>query len=574
MVTRKTYEELRSAKWFTPADKGGHTHRERIKQAGFSDKDFRGKPVIGVFSSWSELNPCHIHFRERAEDVKRGIWQAGGFPLEVPVMSLGEPFMRPTTMLYRDLLSIEIEEVIRCHPVDGAVLMGGCDKTTPAMLMGAISTNLPAIFLPAGPMLTGRWRGKTLGSGTDVSRYYAELQAGNITREQYTDMESAGARSAGHCMTMGTASTMTSIAEVLGMTLPGASSIPAPDSRHRHMAADVGRTIVDMVWEDRKPRDILDERSFHNAVTALMALGGSTNAIIHLLALADRVGVKLALKDFDRLSETVPVIANIKPSGQYLMEEFYYAGGLPALLSRISECLELDAATVNGKSLGANIAGAECFDDDVIRPLDAPLTEAGGLAVLYGNLAPDGCVLKRSAADPKLMKHRGKAVVFKDRDDLAARINAPDLDVDADSILVLQNAGLKGVPGMPEWGMLPIPEKLVRQGVRDMVRISDARMSGTHYGTVLLHVSPESAVGGPLALVETGDVIDLDVEARSISLLVEPAKLEHRRSLWSERASPHLRGWSYIYSRHVTSASQGASLDFLRGDAEMVEPKF
>lgn len=571
-MKKKTYDELRSASWFVPSDKSGHTHRERIKQAGYSEKDYAGKPVIGVFSSWSELNPCHIHFRERADDVKRGIWQAGGFPVEVPVMSLGEPFMRPSAMLYRDLLALEVEEVIRCHPIDGAVLMGGCDKTTPAMLMGGVANDLPMIFLPAGPMLTGRWRGRTLGSGTDVSRYYAELQAGNITREQYTEMESSGARSAGHCMTMGTASTMTSIAEALGMTLPGATSIPAPDSRHRHMAGEVGRQIVEMVWSDRKPSDILDARSFHNAITALMALGGSTNAIIHLLALADRVGLELRLEDFDKLSDTVPVIANIRPSGEHLMEEFFYAGGLRALLERIKANLKLDAMTVNGKTLGENIAGAECFDDDVIRPLDRPLLGSGGLVVLRGNLAPEGCVLKRSAADAGLMKHRGKAVVFRDHADMKTRIDSFDLVVDENSVLVMQYSGPKGVPGMPEWGMMPIPQRLVEKGVRDMVRISDARMSGTHYGTVVLHVSPESAVGGPLALVCNGDIIELDVEARSLSLLVDDAELARRRALWTPPPATHQRGWPYLYATHVTSASAGASLDFLRGKSKLIEP--
>jgi dihydroxy-acid dehydratase len=570
----KRYEDLRSATWFTPPDKHGHTHRERIRQGGFGDKDFKGKPVIGVLSTWSELNPCHIHFRERAEDVKRGVWQAGGFPVEVPVMSLGEPFMRPTTMIYRDLLSIEVEEVLRCHPIDGAVIMGGCDKTTPAMIMGAIAANLPAIFLPAGPMLTGRWRGRTLGSGTDVSRGYEDLQAGHITREQYTDMESAGARSAGHCMTMGTASTMTSIAETLGMTLPGAASIPAPDSRHRVMAAEVGRTAVEMVWADRKPRDVLDRRSFENAVLALMALGGSTNAIIHLVALANRAGVKLSIDDFDRLSEAVPVLADIKPSGQYLMEDFYYAGGLRALLLRIRDSLHLDAMTVNGRVLGENIADAECFNDDVIRPLDRPLLGAGGLVVLRGNLAPGGAVLKRSAADPRLLKHRGRAVVFKDRADVKARIDDPLLPIDADSVLVMQNSGPKGVPGMPEWGMLPMPQRLVEQGVRDMVRISDARMSGTHYGTVVLHVTPESAEGGPLALVQDGDWVELDVEARQLNLLVDEAELARRRTIWVPPVSPHSRGWPALYARHVGSASDGASLDFLSGSADRVEPPY
>lgn len=572
-MTKKIYEQFRSANWFAATDRLGHSSRERIKQAGFNDTDFQGKPVIGILSTWSELNPCHIHFRERAEDIKRGVWQAGGFPLEIPVMSLGEPFMRPTTMIYRDLLSIEVEEVLRCHPLDGAVLMGGCDKTTPAMLMGAISSDIPCIFMPAGPMLTGRWRGSTIGSGTDASRYYTELQAGTITREQYTEIESAGARSAGHCMTMGTASTMTSIAESLGMTLPGAASIPAPDSRHRQMAADTGRTVVDLVWEDRKPSDILDRRSFHNAITVLMALGGSTNAIIHLLAMADRLGLPLALSDFDRISGAVPVIANIVPSGKYYMEDFYYAGGLKALLEKIREKLELEAMTVNGATIGENISGAECFDDDVIRPISDPLLDVGGLVVLHGTLAPDGCVLKRSAADPNLMKHTGRAVVFKDREDLRNRIDDPNLDVDKTCVLVMQNSGPKGVPGMPEWGMLPIPEKLLKQGVRDIVRISDARMSGTHYGTVVLHVSPESADGSPLALVRDGDMISIDVYERKLDLLVESEEILRRLEAFTPPVSAHVRGWPMLYQRTVAPASEGAGLDFLRGKSDRVDPK-
>ncbi len=570
----KSYEQLRSAGWFLAADKYGYTHRERIKQAGFTDKDFKGKPAIGVFSTWSELNPCHIHFRERAEDVKRGIWQNGGFPLEVPCMALGEPFMKPTTMLYRDTLAMEVEELLRCHPLDGVVLMGGCDKTTPGMLMGAIAANLPAIYVPAGPMLTGRWRGHTLGSGTDASRWYDELQAGTITQEQYTEMESAGARSAGHCMTMGTASTMTSMAETLGMTLSGAASIPAPDSRHRHMAVDAGRRIVDMVWEDLKPRDILSINSFTNALTVLMALGGSTNAVIHLLALADRAGVPLKLEDFDAASETVPVLADIKPSGQYLMEDFYHAGGLPALLNRIKDNLILSARIVEGHTLGEAIERAEVFNDDVIRPLDRPIIEAGGIVVLKGNLAPGGAVLKRSAADPKLLNHKGKALVFKDRQDLKARIDDPDLAVDPNSVLVLQNSGPIGVPGMPEWGMLPIPKKLLQQGVRDMVRISDGRMSGTHYGTVVLHVSPESAVGGPLALVEDGDEIELDVTTRRLQLHVEEAEMDRRRAAWRPPEQAHTRGWPRLYIDHVRQASEGAGLDILGGAAERIEPKW
>jgi dihydroxy-acid dehydratase len=570
----KTYPELRSARWFEGTDRFGFVSRERIKQSGVTDEDFRGKPVIGVLSTWSELNPCHIHFRDRAEKVKRGVWEAGGFPVEIPVMSLGEAFMRPTTMIYRDLLSIEVEETLRCHPLDGVVLMGGCDKTTPAMIMGASSMNLPAIFMPAGPMLTGRWRGQTLGSGTDSTRYYQEMRAGRISEAAYHDMEYSAARSPGHCMTMGTASTMTSMAEVLGMTLPGAASIPAVDSRHSHMASRSGRAIVEMVWQDRKPRDLLTRASFENAILTLMALGGSTNAVIHLVAMADRVGISLTLDDFADASERLPVLADIKPNGAFLMEDFFYAGGLRGLLSRIRGEMHLAALTVNGRTLGENIDGAEIFDENVIRPLDRPLFPTGGLVVLRGNLAPDGCILKRSAATPALLHHVGKAVVFKDYEDMKARIDDPDLDVDADSVLVLQGSGVRGVPGMPEWGMLPIPKKLLRQGVNDMVRVSDARMSGTHFGTVALHVSPESAAGGPLAFVRDGDLIELDVDKRRLQLLVDDAELEERRRRWVAPAPRHERGWGKLYAEHVQQPDRGAGLDFLTGAARRNEPRF
>lgn len=566
-----TPQELRSAKWYATETRMGHTHRQRTSQAGFSRADYKGKPVIGILNTFSELNPCHIHFRERAADVKRGIWQAGGFPAEIPVMSLGEPFMKPTTGLYRNFLAMEVEEVIRCHPLDGVVLMGGCDKTTPAMIMGASSANIPAIFMPAGPMLNGRWRGTTLGSGTDTTRWFAELKAGTISREQFDDMEEAGARSAGHCMTMGTASTMTSLAEVMGLTLPGAASIPAPDSRHSHMASNTGRRIVEMVWEDMRPLDILTRQSFENAIVALMALGGSTNAVIHLLAMARRVGVNLNLEDFDTRDMPVPVLANLRPSGDYLMEDFFYAGGLAALLSEIKPRLHLDVPTCNGRTLGGNLEGAQRIGDDVIRPLSKPVCAHSGIAVLRGSLAPDGAVVKRSAVGGGLDKHVGKAIVFNGLDDMVARIDDPQLDVDENSVLVLRFAGPVGGPGMPEWGMLPIPKKLLERGIRDIVRVSDARMSGTHYGTVVLHVSPEAAIGGPLSLVRDGDLVSLDLSLGRLDLLVEQDELLRREP--ARAAAVPSRGWRKIFVDHVTQADQGCDLDFLSGRDSDIEPQ-
>jgi dihydroxy-acid dehydratase len=571
--TKRRPEELRSARWYATQTRMGHTHRQRTSQAGFTRQDYKGKPVIGIFNTWSELNPCHIHFRQRAEDVKRGVWQASGFPVEVPVTSLGEPFMKPSTGLYRNFLAMEVEEMLRCHPIDGVVLMGGCDKTTPAMIMGATTMNLPAIFVPAGPMLTGRWRGETLGSGTDTTRWFNELKAGTITNAEFDDMEEAGARSAGHCMTMGTASTMTSLAEVLGVTLPGAASIPAPDSRHAHMASISGRRIVEMVWTDLKPRDILTRTSFENAIVTLMALGGSTNAVIHLIAMAGRAAIPLTLDDFDAASSRVPVLANLRPSGEYLMEDFFHAGGLRALLAEIRDLLHLEERTVNGRTLGENLRGALRIGDGVIRPRHNPLQAAGGLVVLRGNLVPSGAVLKRSAASPHLLRHRDRAVVFDGLADLNRRIDDPGLEVDESSVLVLRNAGPIGGPGMPEWGMLPIPKKLLERGVRDMVRISDARMSGTHYGTVVLHVAPEAAVGGPLALVRDGDVIELDAVARSLRLLVDPADLEERRRGLNAQGARHARGWSRIFADHVRQADRGCDLDVLEGIDESPEPE-
>jgi dihydroxy-acid dehydratase len=570
---RKRYEDLRSARWYATDTRMGHTHRQRTSQAGFSRADYRGKPVIAILSTWSELNPCHIHFRQRAEEVKRGVWQAGGFPVEVPVMSLGEPFMKPTTGLYRNFLAMEVEEMLLCHPVDGAVLMGGCDKTTPAMIMGATTVDLPTIFMPAGPMLTGRWRDSTLGSGTDTSRWFNELKAGTITTTEFEEMEEAGARSPGHCMTMGTASTMTSLAEILGFTLPGAASIPAVDSRHAHMASATGRRIVDMVWEDLKPSDILTRASFENAIVGLLALGGSTNAIIHLIAMARRANIELSLDTFDAISDRVPTLANLRPSGEYLMEDFFHAGGLRALLVEITDLLDLDQKNVNGRTLGENLAGVRRIGDDVIRPRSAPIVERGGLAVLRGNLAPSGAIIKRSAASPKLLRHRGRAVVFEGLADMQRRLEDPALEVDENSVLVLRNAGPVGAPGMPEWGMIPIPQKLLARGVRDMVRISDARMSGTHYGTVVLHIAPEAAVGGPLALVQEGDLIELDVDARRLELLVDAAELDRRRAALPPPRLPHRRGWSRIFTDHVRQADLGADLDVLDDPMRPPQPE-
>jgi len=566
-------EDLRSHRWFGPNDLRSFGHRSRLKGMGFADDDYRSKPVIAILNTWSDLNTCHSHFRERAEQVKRGVWQAGGFPVEVPVLSLGEMFMKPTTMLYRNLLAMETEEVLRCHPIDGAVLMGGCDKTTPALLMGAITMDLPAIYLPAGPMLTARWGNQTLGSGSDAWKYWDELRAGNLCEDAWLEIENCIARSAGQCMTMGTASTMASIAEVLGMTLPGASSIPAVFAEHARMATAVGRRIVEMVWEDWKPSDILSPQSFENAVVTDMAIGGSTNAIVHLIAMARRAGVDLPLDRFDEISRTTPVLANVRPAGDtYLMEDFYNAGGLGALLSRIPDLLHLQCRTVTGRTLGEQLADARVIDERVIRPRDNPVSEEGGTFVLRGNLAPHGCVVKPVAADPRLFRHRGQAVVFENRRDMKERLNDPALPVTADSVLVLKNAGPQGGPGFPEWGMLPIPDKLLRQGVRDMVRISDARMSGTSYGMCVLHVSPEAFVGGPLALVQDGDMIELDVEVRSIQLLVEDDELARRRAAWKPPKVNYPRGYGQLFARHVTQAHEGCDFDFLHRGPEIPVP--
>ena len=565
MKNRKKPEELRSHRWYGAKDMRSFGHRSRTAQMGYTRADYQGKPVIAVINTWSDINACHSHFRQRAEEVKRGVWQAGGFPVEMPAMALAEIFQKPTTMLYRNLLAMETEELLRSYPADGCVLMGGCDKTTPALLMGAISMNLPAIFLPAGPMLRGDYRGTYLGSGSDVWKYWAELRAGNIGEAEWRGVEDGIARSPGQCMTMGTASTMTAAAEVLGFTLPGASSIPAPDSRHAQMASLCGRRIVDMVWEDLKPSDIATAAAFDNAATTVLALGGSTNALVHLVALARRAGVPLDIGRFDALARRTPVLANVRPAGQYLMEDFFYAGGLRALLSRITDLLDASTLNANGLTLGENIAGAQAWNEGVIRPRANPLVASDGLAVLRGNLAPGGAVIKPPAMQARLQRHTGRAVVFSSYDDMAARIDSPDLDIDADSVIVLQNAGPQGAPGMPEWGQLPIPQKLLKQGVRDMVRISDARMSGTSYGACVLHVTPESYVGGPLALVRTGDRIALDVPARKLDVLVDDAELARRKAAWSPPPAHFHRGYGALYMRHVSQADKGCDFDFLEG---------
>jgi dihydroxy-acid dehydratase len=560
---RKKPEELRSHRWYGVKDMRSFGHRSRTAQMGYHRSDYAGKPVIAIINTWSEINSCHSHFRQRAEEVKRGVWQAGGFPVEMPAITLAEPFQKPTTMLYRNLLAMETEELLRSYPADGCVLMGGCDKTTPALVMGAVSMNLPTIFVPAGPMLRGDYKGKFLGSGSDTWKYWDELRAGNITEEDWRDVEDGIARSPGHCMTMGTASTMTSAVETLGLTLPGAASIPAPDSRHAQMATLTGKAIVEMVWADVKPLDYLSAASFDNAVTAVVALGGSTNSIVHLVAMAKRCGINLTIDRFDEIARRTPVLANLRPSGAYLMEDFYYAGGLRALLAQLGDLIDGRARQCNGKTIAENFAGAEVYNAEVIRPRANPLVPKDGLAVLRGNLAPGGAIIKPAAMEKRFYKHQGRAVVFKDYNDMAARIDAPDLDIDESCAIVLQSAGPQGAPGMPEWGQLPIPQKLLKKGIRDMLRISDARMSGTSYGACVLHVTPESHVGGPLALVRNGDRISLDVEARRLDLLISDEEMAQRKAAWKAPAPKFTRGYGVLYLKHIQQADKGCDFDFL-----------
>ena len=569
---RLTPEQFRSYRWFGPNDLRSFGHRSRARQMGLGPADWEGKPVIAILNTWSEINPCHLHFKVLAENVKKGVLQAGGMPIEIPVLSLSENFMKPTTMLYRNLLAMETEEVIRCHPVDGAVLLGACDKTTPALIMGALSAGVPFIFVPGGPMLRGQWHDQTLGSGTDTWKYWAELRAGTITQEEWGEIEDGIARSHGHCMTMGTASTMTAIAETLGLTLPGASSIPASDARHWRMAAESGRQIVENVWVQRNPARFLGKPAFHNAIVADMAVGGSTNAIIHLVAMAARAGLKLPLEDFDTISRKTPRLADLRPAGRFLMEDFHFAGGLPATLAQLVDLLDGECLTVNGRTLRENAADAKIWNPEVIRTRDNPLSAEGGTAVLHGNLCPQGAVIKHSAMEARFLRHEGPAVVFKNYDDLAARLDDPALPITADSVMVLQSAGPIGAPGMPEWGMLPLPKKLLEAGVRDLLRISDARMSGTSYGACVLHVAPESAVGGPLALVRDGDRIALDVPARTLSLKVPEEDLAARKAAWTQGPRPAQRGYLSLFLNEVTQADQGCDFRFLHAGAPTPEP--
>ncbi|KMO39713.1 dihydroxy-acid dehydratase [Methylobacterium tarhaniae] len=572
---RREPASLRSARWFGPADLRSFGHRSRAMQMGYAPEEWTGKPVIAILNTWSDLQPCHAHFKHRVDDVKRGILMAGGFPVELPAISVSESFVKPTTMLYRNMLAMETEELLRSHPVDGAVLMGGCDKSTPGLLLGATSMNLPAIYIPAGPMLRGNWQGKVLGSGSDSWKYWDELRAGKITDQDWLGIEGGIARSYGTCMTMGTASTMTAIAEAVGMVLPGGSSIPAADAGHIRLCSESGRRIVDMVWEDLTPQRIQTREAYENAIAVAMAMGCSTNAIIHLIAMARRAGHAVGLDDFERYSRIVPVIGNVRPSGNaYLMEDFFYAGGIRALMNEIREHLHLDCLTVSGRTLGEAIDGAKVYNADVIRPLSNPVYGQGSLAVLKGNLAPSGCVIKPAAMDQRFLKHSGPALVFDDYPSLKAAIDDENLDVTADHVLVLRNAGPQGGPGMPEWGMLPMPKKLLKEGHRDMLRLSDARMSGTSYGACVLHVAPESFIGGPLALLRTGDIVSIDVEARAIRMEVPDEELERRRAAWTPPAPRYERGYGVMFSRHIQQADEGCDFDFLRTEygAPVPEP--
>jgi L-arabonate dehydrase len=554
----------RSREWFQTPEYYGFARRAWLRSEGFPADVFDGKPVVGICNSWSELNNCNLHLRDVAAAVKRGVWAAGGVPLEFPTISLGEMFMRPTTMMYRKLMAMDVEESIRANPLDAVVLLCGCDKTTPAQLMGAASADIPAIVVPGGPMLAGEWRGQRLGSGTDGKKLFDQYRTGRISEEEWCEIEGCIARTSGHCAVMGTASTMTSLAEALGMTLPGCANIPAPDSRRLAMAEMSGRAVVDMIEPQLTPSRIMTRDAFENAITVLMALGGSTNAVIHLIAMAGRLGIRLTLEDFDRISRCTGCIVNVKPSGEYLMEDLFHAGGIPAVMHRIRDLLDEDCGTVNGKTIGENISTAEPRNDIVIRQRDRPVYHEGGIAVLYGNLAPNGAVIKQSAASQHLLQHRGRALVFETRDEMLAQVERDDLPVDRDTVLVMRNCGPRGAPGFPEWGHIPMPRKLLQEGVTDMVRISDARMSGTSFGTVVLHIAPESAIGGPLALVQTGDEILLDVPARKLELLAPADELERRAESFVPPPAHYTRGYGRLFLDHVTQADLGCDFDFLR----------
>lgn len=572
----KKKDELRSARWFAPDDLRSMGHRSRAMQMGLEREDWDGKPIIAIINTWSDLSPCHHHLRDRAEFVKKGVYQAGGMPVEMPVHSFSEQFLKPTSMLYRNMGALEVEETLRAHPIDGAVLMGGCDKSTPALIMGATSMGLPFIYMPAGAMLRGNYAGEKLGSGTDVWKYWDERRAGNISKEQWEGVQGGIARSYGTCMTMGTASTMMSIADGWGLTLPGASSVPAPDADHKRMAAGCGRRIVDMVWEDLTPDQIINEASTRNAVTVAMATGCSTNAIIHLIAMARRAGVNLTLDQLDEIGRTTPVIANIRPSGKnYLMEDFFYAGGLRALMVELGDKLDLNVKTVTGQTLKDCIKGSKNYNSDVIRTLKNPVYHEGSLAVLKGNLAPDGAVIKPAAMDPKFQKHNGPAIVADSYAELKEIINDEDYPITADHILVLRNAGPKGGPGMPEWGMIPMPKALLKQGHRDMIRLSDARMSGTSYGACILHVAPEAFIGGPLALIRTGDIIQVDIPNRKLAVDISKSEMKRRQKDWTVPKPRYERGYGYIYSKHIEQADKGCDFDFLSTDfgAAVEEPE-
>jgi L-arabonate dehydrase len=562
-MSTNTNRKLRSQEWYSGHAYENYARRAWLRAEGFPADVFQNKPVIGICNSWSELNNCNAHLRTVAEAVKRGVWAAGGVPLEFPTISLGEMFMKPTTMLYRNLMAMDVEESIRANPIDGVVLLCGCDKTTPAQLMGAASADIPAIVVPGGPMLSGQWKDRRLGSGTDGRKLFDLFRTGRVTEEEWSEIEGGLSRSAGHCTVMGTASTMTSLAEALGMTLTGCANIPAPDSRRLAIAELSGRRIVDMVWEDLRPSHIMTRHALENAVTVDMAIGGSTNAVVHLVAIAGRLGIALDLPDFDTISRRTPWIVNVKPSGEFLMEDFYYAGGLPAVMKEILPLLHGDARTVTGKTIRENVERAECHRREVIRTVAEPLHREGGTVVLYGNLAPDGAVLKQTAASARLLQHRGRAYVFENYQQMRAEIDREDLPVDKDTVLVMKSCGPKGAPGFPEWGHIPMPKVLLDRGIDDVVRISDARMSGTSFGTVVLHVAPEAAVGGPLHAVRTGDEIELDVAARRLELRVPAAEIQQRLLLFQPAPPQYTRGYGRLFLEHVTQANLGCDFDFL-----------